>query len=51
MAVEPSHCARDERLHDSDPEDKAAELIASLTAEDADRLWSVIIQLKPHLRD
>jgi hypothetical protein len=51
MIVEALRDARDERLHDPDPDDKYAELIASLTPEDAERLWSVIIQLKPHLRD
>ena len=43
MKVETLGFARDERAHDPDPDDKAAELIASLTPEDADRLWSVII--------
>ena len=35
--------------HETD--DEQAELIATLTAEDADRLWSVVVQLKPHLDD
>ena len=51
MTVEALRFVQDERGHDPDPDDKAAELIASLTPQDADRLWSVIIQLKPHLQD
>ena len=34
-----------------DPEDESANLIASLTPEDVERLWSVLIQLKPHLQE
>ena len=51
MIAEELRFVHDERAQGSDPDDKSAELIASLTPEDADRLWSVIIQLKPHLRD
>ena len=52
MTVEALRSAQNARVQDPDPsDDKCAELIASLTAEDADRLWSVIIRLKPHLRD
>jgi len=32
-------------------DDEQAEVIAALTAEDADRLWSVVVQLKPDLDD
>jgi hypothetical protein len=32
-------------------DDDQAELIAALSVEDADRLWSVVIQLKPYLDD
>jgi hypothetical protein len=32
-------------------EDAAAELIAALSAREADLLWAALIQLKPHLRD
>lgn len=51
MTIDAIRFVQDERLYDRDPDDKAAELIASLTADDVDRLWSVIIQLKPQLAD
>jgi hypothetical protein len=35
-----------------DSEDQQAEVIASLTEQDVQRLWSVLIQImKPHLLD
>lgn len=32
-------------------EDHLAEIIRGLTREEAEKLWSVLIQLKPHLND
>ena len=32
-------------------DDTQAELIATLTADEATRLWAVVVQLKPHLDD
>jgi hypothetical protein len=49
MPTETLQGERSASVHD--PEDEQAELIASLTEQDAERLWSVMIQMKPHLQD
>jgi hypothetical protein len=49
MKTELATCSRDELRNRE--EDELADTIGSLTAEEADTLWSVIIQRKRHLRD